>query len=205
MRIIAALQGDLVKEMNAEFDAATEGVTRGLQEAGDGLKAMLRAQVVSAGLGRRLAKTWQNKFYPNRRIDAAELVYSKAPEIARTFDTGATIHPKKGLFLAIPTKEVQRRRIGRNRMTPGDFGKLVFLSRGNGKGILVERERKTRKLRGKKNQGKVKIVYKNKLLFFLVKQTILQKRLDISRAEERISNLLPLLIKRHYEIAAGGE
>ena len=53
----------------------------GTREAGRGLKAELRRQVASAGLGQRLANSWRDKHYPNQKLDAASLVYTKAPQI----------------------------------------------------------------------------------------------------------------------------
>jgi len=34
--------------------------------------------VTSAGLGQRLANSWRDKHYPNQKLDAASLVYTKA-------------------------------------------------------------------------------------------------------------------------------
>ena len=58
----------------------------GTREAGRGLKAELRRQVASAGLGQRLANSWRDKHYPNQQLDASSLVYTKAanhPRIRR--------------------------------------------------------------------------------------------------------------------------
>jgi Family of unknown function (DUF6441) len=66
-------------------------VTAGTEAAGQGLKTDLRRQVTSAGLGQRLANSWRDKHYPNQKLDAASLVYTKAPQIIRAFDEGAVI------------------------------------------------------------------------------------------------------------------
>jgi hypothetical protein len=54
-------------------------VATGTREAGRGLKTELRRQVASAGLGQRLANSWRDEHYPNQKLDAASLVYTKAP------------------------------------------------------------------------------------------------------------------------------
>jgi hypothetical protein len=61
-------------------------VENGIREPGRGLKTELRRQVFSAGLDQRLANNWRERQYPNRKLDAASLVYTKAPQIIRAFD-----------------------------------------------------------------------------------------------------------------------
>ena len=53
----------------------------GTRDAGRGLKSELRRQVASADLGQRLANSWHDKHYPNQELNAASLVYTKAPQI----------------------------------------------------------------------------------------------------------------------------
>jgi len=43
---------------------------------------------------------------------AATLVWSKAPQIIRTFDEGAVIRSESGLWLAIPTQQTPKRGVG---------------------------------------------------------------------------------------------
>jgi Family of unknown function (DUF6441) len=63
-------------------------VAAGTKSAGQGLKTELRRQVTSAGLGQRLANSWRDKHFSNRKLDAASLIYTKAPQIIRAFDEG---------------------------------------------------------------------------------------------------------------------
>jgi hypothetical protein len=67
MKFAATLARSLQVGMEAEL--------RAIEQAG-----VLR-QVTSAGLGQRLANSWRDRHYPNEMLDAASLVYSKAPEI----------------------------------------------------------------------------------------------------------------------------
>jgi hypothetical protein len=64
--------------------------------------------VTSAGLGQRLANSWRDKHYPNQKLDAASLVYTKAPEIVRAFE-GVGESDWRGRFFAIPTAKAPRR------------------------------------------------------------------------------------------------
>ena len=97
--------GDLGKLMAEEIKAAEKAVTSGVSQAADGLKTELRTQITAAGLGTRLPRTWRGQVYPRGKdsIQAAGLVWSKAPDIIRVYEDGATIRSKRGFFLAIPT------------------------------------------------------------------------------------------------------
>ncbi len=74
MKLAAAIAGSIRTDMQAEMRRIERAVTAGIKEAGDGLKGSLRKQVVAAGLGSRLARTWRSRTYPNKGHDAASLV-----------------------------------------------------------------------------------------------------------------------------------
>jgi Family of unknown function (DUF6441) len=76
---MASILGSLQADLQAELRDLERAVASGTREAGRGLKSELRRQVASAGLGQRLANSWRDKHYPNHKLDAASLVYSKAP------------------------------------------------------------------------------------------------------------------------------
>ena len=86
MKLAVSLVRSLQADMRAELRDLERAVATGAREAGRGLKTELRRQVGSAGLGQRLAHSWRDKHYPNQRLDAASLVYTKAPQIIRAFD-----------------------------------------------------------------------------------------------------------------------
>lgn len=202
MRLGAALQGNLREYMRRELSEATEGVVKGLHKAANSLKAVLRQQVSGAGLGRKVGNAWRNQFYENQRIDAAALVYSKAPEIHRAFNYGVTIRARGGKYLAIPAK-VQK--VGRFRRGVRNAGKLKFIPGQNGKNpLLVSEKKSTRKKvygsdrkRRKPGQGLAPRTFaqRYKVEFILVPQTTLKKLLDVERAEQRILNALPAMIR----------
>jgi hypothetical protein len=63
-RLEAALKGDLRQYMREELASAERAVTGGVREGADEVKRALRADVIGAGLGARLAKTWRSSDYP---------------------------------------------------------------------------------------------------------------------------------------------
>lgn len=209
MKFAAAIARSLQADMKAELRAIERAVASGTKDAGRGLKAGLRRQVIDAGLGQRLANTWRDKHYPNEKLDAASLIYSKAPQIIRAFDEGAQIRAKRGRFLAIPTENAPRRGTDRRRISPSNFpehrfGSLRLVPRRNGPSLLVvdgvraSFSRKTGGLRGfrkasdraqRTGRGLTTVV-----MFVLVPQVKLEKRLDVRREAERWSAKIPLLI-----------
>jgi hypothetical protein len=167
--------------------------------------------VASAGLGQRLANSWRDKHYPNQKHDAASLVYTKAPQIIRAFDEGVVIRSTRGRFLAIPTENAPRKGTDGKRISPSTFpehrfGPLRFVPRSSGPSLLVvdglraSFSRKSGEPRGfrratdrarRGGQGLTTVV-----MFLLVPQVKLSKRLDVVRAAERWSAQLPALIEQ---------
>jgi len=197
--------------MQAELRDLERAVAAGTKSAGQSLKAELRRQVASAGLGQRLANSWRDQHYPNRKLDAASLVYTKAPQIIRAFDAGAVIRSRRGGFLAIPTENAPRKGTDGKRISPSifpehRFGPLRFVPRQSGPSLLVvdglraSFSRKSGALRGfrratdrarQSGHGLTTVV-----MFLLVPQVKLSKRLDVARAAERWSAQLPALIEQ---------
>jgi hypothetical protein len=189
-------------------------VGTGTRDAGQGLRTELRRQVTSAGLGQRLANSWRDRHYPNQRFDAASLVYTKAPQIIRAFDEGAVIRSRRGRFLAIPAENAPRKGTDGKRISPSTFpehrfGPLRLVPRRSGPSLLVvdglrgSFSRKTGELRGfrratnrarQSGTGLTSVV-----MFLLVPQVKLPKRLDVVRAAERWSALLPTLIEQQLQ------
>jgi len=71
MKLAATLARSLQADMQAELRDIERAVASGTRDAGRGLRIELRRQVASAGLGQRLANSWRDKHYPNRKLDAA--------------------------------------------------------------------------------------------------------------------------------------
>jgi Family of unknown function (DUF6441) len=211
VKLATTIARSLQADMQAELRDIERAVATGTKDAGRGLKAELRRQVGSAGLGQRLANSWRDIHYDNRGIDAASLVYTKAPQIIRAFDEGAVIRSRRARFLAIPTENAPRKGTDGKRIRPSTFpehrfGPLRFVPRRNGPSLLVvgglraSFSRKTGELRGfrraterarQSGQGLSTVV-----MFLLVPQVKLRKRLDVARAAEHWSVALPALIEQ---------
>jgi hypothetical protein len=210
MKLAATITRSLQADMQAELRHIEQAVGGGTRDAGRSLRTELRRQVASARLGQRLANSWRDKHYPNERLDAASLVYTKAPQIVRAFDEGAVVRSKRGRFLAIPTENAPKRGTDGKRISPGTFpenrfGPLRFVPRPPGPSLLVvdglraSYSRQTGQLRGfrratdrarRSGQGLTTVV-----MFLLVPQLKLRKRLDVARAAEHWSARLPALIE----------
>jgi hypothetical protein len=211
MKLTATIIRSVQTDMEAELRHVERAVASGTRDAGRGLKTELRRQVGSAGLGQRLANSWQDKHYPNQRLDAASLVYTKAPQIIRAFVEGAVVRSKRGRFLAIPTENAPRKGTDGTRISPSTFpehrfGPLRFVPRQSGPSLLVvdglraSFSRKTEQLRGFRRATDRARARGDDLatvvMFLLVPQVKLPKGLDVTRAAERWSAQLPALIEQ---------
>jgi hypothetical protein len=212
MKLATSIVGSLTADMRTEMRRIERGVAAGVRQAGDGLKGSLRKQVIAAGLGSRLARTWRGRAYENKGHDAAALIWSKAPQIIRTFDEGAVIKGKSGLWLAIPTPAAPKRGVGGKRINPSNFpehrfGPLRFVYRRGRPSLLVvdgvrvnKSGRVGRQAKGGAltKSGRIKSGIATVVMFIMVPQVRLPKRLDVRRAAERWSGRLPGLIARGY-------
>lgn len=209
MRLKASIQGNLHQFIECQKSAAETAVTAGVQEITDRIKNDLRTQVTAAGLGSKLAKSWQSKLYPKgkKSIAAAGWVFSKAPKLIRAFDEGALIRGKNVSFLAIPTDAAPKRGVGGKRISPSNFpehalGKLRFVPRKGAPSLLVVdslqagkggRFRKASKVALKTGRGLTTVV-----MFILVPQVNLKKRLNYKSVAHRWESHLPQAILNHW-------
>ncbi|MDO8606855.1 MAG: DUF6441 family protein [Phaeospirillum sp.] len=210
MKLAAALSGDLRKIMAEEIKDAEDAVTAGMRQAADGLKADLRRQVTEAGMGQRLANTWRAELYPkgSKSIKAAGFVFTRAPTIIRAFDQGAVIKSKHGFWLAIPTPAAGTGARGK-RMTPGLWeqmhgSRLRFIYRRGAPSLLVAENMRARTgKRGGFAKGSASALRSGRglatvVMFILVPQVSLRKRLDVNAVAERWASALPELIVRNW-------
>jgi len=211
MKLAAAMVGSLKADMRAEMRRLKRAVPDGVKAAGDGLKGSLRKQVVSAGLGARLSRTWRGRTYPNSGHDAASLVWSKAPRIVRALAEGAVIKGKGGRWLAIPTPAAPKRGVDGKRITPATFpverhGPLRMVRRSGRTALLVVdgvrisaatgRVARRAKGGGRTKSGSYRRGIATVAMFVLVRQVRLRRRLDVARVTERWTRRLPALIRR---------
>jgi hypothetical protein len=198
MRLNAAIKGDLKKFMKQQEAAAEAAVTNGVKDISNHIKDDLRAQVVNAGLGSKMSKTWKTHFYPAGRksLSATGLIYPDMPKVIRAFSEGAVIRSKDGFFLAIPTPAAPKRGIGGERINPSNFpehalGRLRFVYRPGAVSLLVVDGlragtgkrggfRKASETAQRTGRGLTTVV-----MFFLVPQARLKKRLDYKMVARR--------------------
>jgi hypothetical protein len=198
-------------DREAELRDIERAVATGTRDAGRGLKTELRRQVSTTGLGPRLANSWRVRRYPNQKLDAASLVYTKAPQIIRAFDEGAVIRSRHGRFLAIPTENAPRRGTDGRRISPSTFpeyrlGPLRFVPRQSGPSLLVVDG--SARLVQQADWAAARLPAGDRpgpstgrrpgavVMFLLVPQAKLRKRLDVARAAEGWSAQLPALIEK---------
>jgi len=195
---------DLVAAMEREIKAGESAVTRAMQAASQELKGDWRAQITRAGLGTRLARTIHSQSYPKRgeSLEAAALVWTKAPQIIGTHDSGPLIRSKSGFWLAIPTEAAGKGRGGK-RLTPGEWEKrrglrLRFIYRKRGPSLLVAEGRLNSRGIGVASRSKTGRGLTAVPVFLLVPQVKLRKRLALARDAARVQAQVPGLIVREW-------
>lgn len=220
MRALARMDGTraVLDDGLARLERAT---TAAMREATTGLKEELRDQVEAAGLGPRLAKTWQGNTYPKSgtSLEPAGYVYSKAPKIVSFFNEGQVVKATRGRFLAIPTDDTPRKRGGRplsvdevetrygrrlQFVSPGDGGFRTPSTRRGGVAFLVmpglvirkssQRWRNAGPLDKKRGRATQSVI-----MFILVPEVAGQKKLDLEGPTRRWAARVPGAIEKHFE------
>ena len=176
------------------------------------IKNDLRGQVTGAGLGNKLAKSWQAKLYPKgqKSISAAGWVFSKAPKLIRAFSEGALIKSKDGFFLAIPTEAAPKRGVGGKRINPSNFpehslGRLRFVYRpGKISLLVVDSLRASTGKRGGFRKASESVLKSGRglttvVMFLLVPQVKLKKRLDYQSVVNAREGQLPQTILKNWK------
>ncbi|HDR30079.1 DUF6441 family protein [Rhodovulum sp.] len=205
MKLKLDITPDLVAMMAAEIRAGEKAVTAATREAGNILKTAWRAQIVGAGLGQRLARSIRSQTYPKGRqsLNAAALVWSKAPTIVGAHDTGPLIRSRNGFWLAIPTEAAGRGFRG-GRITPGEWERrrgmrLRFVYRPRGPSLLVaDRARINTRGQAVASRSKTGRNQVTAPIFLLVPQVKLRKRLDLARDADRALDSVPGLIVANW-------
>ncbi|MFC4669683.1 DUF6441 family protein, partial [Seohaeicola nanhaiensis] len=96
MRLDLDVTASLAEQLEKEIVDGERAVTRVMQRAAKLLKDSWRQDVEGAGLGGRLAKTIRGDAFPRggASLNAAALVYTKAPVIIDAHETGPLIRSK---------------------------------------------------------------------------------------------------------------
>ena len=204
MKLKLDITPDLATMMAAEIKAGEKAVTVATREAGTSLKTAWRSQITGAGLGMRLARTIRSEQYPkgNPSLNAAALVWSKAPNIVSAHDTGPLIRSRKGFWLTIPTAAAGKSRRG-GRISPVEWERrtglsLRFVYRRSGPSLLVAEGRLNKGGRAVASRSKTGRGLTTVPIFLLVPQVKLPKRLDLDRDTERAHDSMPGLIVANW-------
>ena len=201
---LSATITDIAKLMQGEIKAGEKAVSAAIRDAGTGLKTSWRAQITGAGLGARLARSIRSEVYPEAQnsLNAAALVWSKAPVIIGAHDTGPLIRARGGLWLAIPTEAAGKGRGGK-RPTPREWEArtgltLRFIPRRTGPSLLIAEARLNTKGRAVVSRSKTGRGVASVPIFLLVRQVRLRKRLDLERDAARALDAVPGLIVANW-------
>ena len=195
---------DLVAVMAAEVKAGEKAVSAAMREAGSDLKSAWRGQITQAGLGRRLANSIRSQTYPKagESLNAAALVWSKAPVIVGAHDTGPLIRSKDGFWLAIPTAAAGKGLKG-GRITTGEWERrrgirLRFVYRRRGPSLLVAEGRLNARGVGVASRSKTGRGLTTVPIFLLVRQVKLRKRLDLAQDAKAAQERIPAAIVANW-------
>lgn len=211
MRLEAAITGNLHKFMQAQEKAAEVAVSNAVKDITEHVKQDLRAQVATAGLGRGISNAWKANYYPKSgtSIELAGYVFSKAPHIIRAFNDGTLIKSKHGFYLAIPSPAAPKRGIGGKRISPSNFpehtlGRLRFVYRRNAVSLLVvDNLRASQGKRGGFRKASESALRSGRglttvVMFYLVPQVKMQKKLDVASVARLWQPRLPQAILNHW-------
>lgn len=202
---------DLRRALKEEAEDIQEQARGAMQAATTYAKRELRDQVIRAGLGTRLAATWQDKVYPERRrtTEPTGWVYSRAPKIIEPYATGAEIRPLAGRqYLWIPTKNVPRKgaRGGGRLYTPEEVESkynqdLIFRPSKRTGNILVFVSRRRAKLKrgGFRKVRTGRLAYGESgelvLMWTLIRATSRPKKLDLDGVADRAAGIFARLME----------
>ena len=215
MKIEVATDTKLSEEMNDQVKLAELAVTRGIRATSNKIKTAWRDDVRRA-LGQRLSNAIRSNVYPESEpsLEAAGFVYARpgkrpdtgAARIIAAHETGSVIRSANGFWLAIPTEEAGKGRRGA-RMTPLEWerrtgNRLHLVYRSRGPSFLVGEVKMTKTGRLGRGRKTKKGAYASgtftSVIFFLIPQAKLRKRLDLMNKADRLAQGLPEAIVRNW-------
>jgi hypothetical protein len=151
-----------------------------------------------------LARSIRSEQYPKGKpsLNAAALVWSKAPVILGAHNTGPLIRSENGFWLAIPTPAAGKSaRSG--RISPGEWERrtglrLRFIYRRQGPSLLVAEGRLNTKGRAVASRSKTGRGLLTAPIFLLVPQVRLEKRLNLAKDAEKLWPAIPKMIAANW-------
>lgn len=212
MKFKALFSNRLSRDLRQEATRLETAQVSAVGEAATGLKTTLRGQVTSAGLKSRLAGTWRSKIYIDGK-KCVGFVYTRAPHIIQAFDKGVTIRARNAHYLAIPTQNAPKRGSDGKKINPVNFPKQLgslTLIRVKGRLFLAAQNvrpsysKKTGELRGFRAPSQRALQsgkgLSSAIMFTLVPQVRLPKKLDVEGAATLWANKLPSMIDRNIGV-----
>jgi hypothetical protein len=219
-----AVQGNLQSFYARSEEAVKRGMTAGMREATDTAKRRFRDKVRSIGLGDKVANTVRSEAYPKgarASLSPAGWLFLKAPYIL-TGHAGVTIRPNhaptgtaKSAYLAIPTRNVPRRSrsLGLTRKGSQFAGvaevehrfnqDLEAVPGRNGTILLFARVVAAKNKQGFRSATKGRVGKNRKiervLMFVLVPQVRLRKRIDIDASFAAAASDTTIIVARNVE------
>lgn len=197
MRLGGEVTPNIKDLMEQEFLAGEKAVTMTMVRAGASLKNAWRAQIIGAGLGARLARSIRSAAYPKvgESMNAAALVWSNAPVIIGAHEQGPLIRSKNGLWLAIPTPAAGKSLRG-GRITPVEWerrrgARLRFIYRRRGPSLLIAESRLNSKGLAVASKSKTGRGVASVVVFLLVPQIRLKRRLNLIEEAQRTIDAVP--------------
>ncbi len=204
MHLSLNIDPDIVALMREEIATGERAVSTAIREAGTQLKTAWRGQITGAGLGTRLARSIRSEQYPKGKpsLNAAALVWSKAPVIIGAHNTGPLIRSKNGFWLAIPTPAAGKSARG-GRISPGEWERrtglrLRLIYRRRGPSLLVAEGRLNTKGRAVASRSKTGRGLLTAPIFLLVPQVRLEKRLNLAKDAEKLWAAIPKMIAANW-------
>ncbi len=201
-RLEAALEGNLEGSQESTKRAWMEAGRETMEVMEDKGLDILRGSVVEAGLGQRLANTWQGEIFPTRGLtyNPALIFFSKAPEIIEAHE-GETIYASDGAWLAVPIPDSPAAKFPTRGMTRVEYARQKFGDRlftipakGDRPAILAAENVSLTKtgrisVRKKTKTGKYGKNAATIFLFWLLPHVTLDARLDVQADFERIGEM----------------
>lgn len=212
MRLDIDVRGSLDKILLTETKAAERAVTTAVATSGVGVQQDWRAQVQAAGLGGRLSNSVRLQVFPPHKMsmNAAALVWAKAPHILEAFERGAVIRAKSGQWLAIALPASGIKRGNRKAETPAEWQfrtgrKLRFVPTGPGRALLVADDVRMNKAglavrsRRKVRRDGIKTGQVSAPIFVLIRQAKMPKRLNLFAGVNAAANRFAGQIVRNWK------
>jgi hypothetical protein len=213
---VSADQRVFLKAFMAAEEPIARAATAAIKEAGNHIKIAARAQIASAGFGRKWQNALRVDLYPRGRtvsINAAAHIYHKI-HYANVFEEGARIRGDPLLWLPLPTAPDK---IGRFRATPRRYsdliGPLQYVSRPGKPPLLVAKLALTRQTAAKSDRGQKltqrslrtagagggsRRVYRSIPMFVGIDTVKLRKRFSITRIVRGAADDLAVLYHKHF-------